>query len=70
MHEIDLITSRDVITTCDYVACPTIKSNKETNTVIVVKSDENLYSIEAGRNCGDDTHFERLEDRAVGGARQ
>jgi hypothetical protein len=70
MNRIDLSTPRNVITLCNYETCPTIKSSNETNTVIVVKSDENLHSIEAGRNYGDDGHYELLEDSAVGGARQ
>ena len=70
MHEIELITPRDVITTCDYVACPNIKSNNEINTVIVVKSDGNLHSIEAGTNHDRDNHYKSLENRAVGGAAQ
>ena len=68
MQRIDLSTPLDVITSCDYETCPTIKSNNEINTVIVVKSDGNLHSFEAGSNCGDDNHYEPLEDRAVGGA--
>jgi hypothetical protein len=68
--EMDLVTQQDVITLCDYGTCPTIKSNNETYTVIVVKADENLHSIEAGRNYGDDGHYELLEDSAVGGAHQ
>jgi hypothetical protein len=66
----DLSISRDAITLCNYETCPTIKRSNETNTVIVVKSDENLYSIEAGRNYGDDGHYELLEDSAVGGPHQ
>jgi len=48
--KIDLATQRDVITLCDYATWPTIKSNNGSNTIIVVKSDGNLHSIEAGRN--------------------
>jgi len=35
-----------VITLCDYGTCPTIKSNNIIKTMIVVKSDGNLHSIE------------------------
>jgi hypothetical protein len=70
MHGIDLSTLLDVITLCDYEKCPTIKSNNETNTVIVVKSDGNSHSIETGRNYGDDNHYEPVETRAVGGTQQ
>jgi hypothetical protein len=70
MHRIGLATPRHVITLCDHVACPTIKSNNESHTVIVVKSDENSHSIETGRNYGDDNHYELPEDSAVGGAHQ
>ena len=62
----DLSTLSDVITLCDYEMCPTIKSNNETNTIIVVKSDGMLHSIEAGRSHGIDDHCEPLENRAVG----
>jgi len=64
--EMDLVTQRDVITSCDYETCPTIKSNNGSNTIIVVKSDEMLHSTEAGRNHSDDNHYEPLENRAVG----
>jgi hypothetical protein len=70
MPEMDLDTPRDVITLCDYVACPAIKSNNETSMVIVVKYDGNLHSIKAGRNHGDDNHYKSLENRAIGGAAQ
>ena len=72
MHsaESDLASQRDVITLCDYETCPTIKSNNETNTVIVVKSDGNSHSIEAGSNHGDDDYYEPLENRSVGDALQ
>ncbi len=63
-------TPSDVITLCDYETCPTIKSNNDTNTVIVVKSDGNSHSIEAGNNHGDDNHYEPVENRSVGDARQ
>jgi len=68
--EMDLGTQRDVITLCDYETCPTIKSNNEVNTRIVVKSDGNLHSIKAGSNHGRDNHYKSLENRAVGGAAQ
>ncbi len=68
--EMDLATLRDVITSSDYETCPTIKSNNEVNTIIVVKSDGNSHSIKAGRNHGRDNHYESLENRAVGGAAQ
>jgi len=66
MNGIDLATKRDVITSCDYETCPTIRSNNGSNTMIVVKSDGMLRSTEAGRNLGDDNHCEPLENRAVG----
>jgi hypothetical protein len=70
MHGIDLSTPLDVITLCDYETCPTIKSDNEINTVIVVKSDGNLHSIKAGNNYGYNNHYEPLETRAVGSASQ
>jgi len=72
MHpvETDLASQRDVITLCDYETCPTIKSNNDLSTVIVVKSDGNSHSIEAGSNHGDDNYYEPLENRSVGDARQ
>ena len=63
-------TPSDVITLRDYETCPTIKSNNETNTVIVVKSDGNSHSIEAGTNHDYDNYCEPLENRSVGDARQ
>src|SRR5712691_5782527 len=66
--EMDLATQRDVIALCDYETCPTIKSNNEVNTRIVVKSDGNSHSIKAGRNHGSDNHYKSLVNRAVGGA--
>jgi hypothetical protein len=66
MHEIDLSTPLDVITLCDYETCPTIKRNNGSNTLIVVKSDGNLHSVEAGRNHGDHNHYEPLENSLVG----
>jgi hypothetical protein len=66
MNRIGLATKPEVITLCDYEMCPTIKSNNETNTIIVVKSDGMLHSIEAGRSHGVDDHCEPLENRAVG----
>jgi len=68
--EIDLASQRDVITSSDYETCPTIKSNNEINTIIVVKSDGNLHSIKAGSNHGGDNHYKSLENRAVGRAAQ
>jgi hypothetical protein len=70
MREMGLDTPQEVITSCDYVACPTIKSDDEINTIIVVKSDGNLHSIKAGRNHGGDNHYKSLENRAVGGVAQ
>jgi hypothetical protein len=64
--EMDLAAQQDVITLCDYETCPTIKRNNGSNTLIVVKSDGNLHSIEAGRNHGDHTHYEPLENHPVG----
>jgi len=62
----DLLTQSNVITLCDYEMCPTIKSNNETNTITVVKSDGNLLSIEAGTNHDCDNHYKSPENRAVG----
>jgi len=70
MHGIDLSTPLDVITLCDYETCPAIKSDNETNTVIVVKSDGNSHSIETGTNHDCDNHDKSLENRSVGSARQ
>jgi len=67
---LDLAVQQDVITLSEYETCPTIKSNNEINTVIVVKSDGNLHSIEAGTNHDRDNHYKSLENRAVGGAAQ
>ncbi len=64
--EMDLAAQQDGITLCDYETCPTIKRNNGSNTLIVVKSDGNLHSIEAGRNHGDHNHYEPLENRPVG----
>ena len=69
-NEMDLAIHRDVITLSDYETCPTIKSNNETNTVIVVKSDGNSHSIGAGSKHSDDNYYEPLENRSVGDARQ
>ncbi len=66
MNGIDLASKRDLITSCDYEMCSTIKSNHAINTIIVVKSDGMLHTIEAGRNHGDDNHYESLENRKVG----
>ena len=72
MHsaESDLASQRDVITSCDYETCPTVKSHNDLNTVLVVKFDGNSHSIEAGINHGDDNYYEPLENRSVGDARQ
>jgi hypothetical protein len=64
--EIALETQRYVITSCDYGTCPTIKSKNAINTIIVVKSDGNLHSIEARRNGSDDNYYEPFENRALG----
>jgi hypothetical protein len=70
MMNADLSTPSDVITLGDYETCPTIKSNNETNTIIVVKSDGNSLSIEAGTNHDRDNHYKSPENRTVGGAQQ
>jgi hypothetical protein len=70
MREMDLDTPQEVITLSDYETCPTIKSNNEVNTIIVVKSDGNSHSIKAGRNHGRDNHYKSLESHKVGGAAQ
>ena len=59
-------TQREVITLCDYGTCPTIKSNNVIITMIVVKSDENLQSIKAGRIQIDNNHYEPFEIRPLG----
>jgi hypothetical protein len=61
-----LAALRDVITLCDYGTCPTIKSNNAINTIIVVKSDGNLQSIETRTNHCDNNHYEPLENRTLG----
>ena len=66
MSEMVLATQREVITLCDYGTCPTIKSNKAINTMIVVKSDENLQSIKAGRIQIDNNYYEPFEIRPLG----
>jgi hypothetical protein len=66
MMNADLSTPSDVITLCNYEMCPTIKSNNAINTIIVVKSDGMLHSIEARRNHGDDNRYKSIESRAVG----
>jgi len=68
--EMDLATQRHVITLCDYETCPTIKSDAETNTIIVVKSDRNFHSIKPRRNHGSDNHYKSLASHKVGGAAQ
>lgn len=70
MMKADLSTLSDVITLCDYEMCPTIKSNNETNTITVVKSDGDLLSIETGTNHDCNNHFKSSENRAVDGAQQ
>jgi hypothetical protein len=70
MLEMNLDTPQEVITLSDYETCPTIKSNNEVNTIIVVKSDGNSHSIKAGRNHGRDNHYKSLESHKVGGAAQ
>jgi hypothetical protein len=70
MHGIDLSTLLDVITLCDYETCPTIKSDNEVNTVVVVKSDGNSHSIETGTNHDCDNLHKSLENCSVGGLRQ
>jgi hypothetical protein len=65
-NEVGPPTQHDVITLCDYEACPTIKSDNATSTIIVVKSDGNLHPIEGGRNLSDHYHYEPLENRQVG----
>jgi hypothetical protein len=64
--EMDLATEREVITLCDYGTCPTVKCNNAINTMIVVKSDGNLHSIEAGRIRSDNNHYEPFENRTLG----
>ena len=61
-----LVAQRIVITLCDYETCPTIKSNSATNTIIVVKSDGNLPSIEARTDHSDNSHYEPLENCTLG----
>ena len=63
---IDLAAQREVITSCDYGTCPTIKSNNATNRMIVVKSDGNLHSIKAGRIHSDNNHYEPFENPTLG----
>ena len=70
MNRIDPSTPSDVITLGDYETCPTIKSDNDLSTVIVVKSDGNSHSIEAGTNHGDDNYYEPPENRSVGDALQ
>jgi len=56
LNDSDSTAQRDVITLCDYETCPTIKGNNGINTIIVVKSDGNLHSIEAGTNHSEVNH--------------
>jgi hypothetical protein len=64
-NDLALSAQSDVITTCGYRTCPTIKSNNAINTVIVVRFDGNLQSIEARRDRGYGNYYEPLENRAV-----
>ena len=66
MSELGFATQREVITLCDYGTCPTIKSNNTIKTMIVVKSDGNLHSIETRTKCNDISHYEPLENRTLG----
>jgi len=43
-----------------------LKSNNAINTMIVVKSDENLHSIKAGRIHSHNNHYEPVENRTLG----
>ncbi len=63
---VDLAAQRYVITICDYGTCPTIKSNNAIKTMIVVKSDGNLHSIETRTNHSDNNHYEPPENRTLG----
>jgi len=64
-NEVDL-SMEYVITLCDYGTCPTIKSNNIIKTMILVKSDGNLHSIETRTKCSDISHYEPLENRTLG----
>jgi hypothetical protein len=66
LSEADLEKQRDVITSCDYGTCPTIKSENAINAMIVVKSDEKFPPIEARTNNSDDYCYESLENRTLG----
>jgi hypothetical protein len=66
LSEVDLATLRDVITSCDYGTCPTIKSNNATNRMIGVKSDGNLHSTKTGRIHSHNNHYEPVENRTLG----
>jgi hypothetical protein len=66
LSKIDLDKQRDVITSCDYATCPTIKSENAINTMIVVKPDEEFQPIEARTNNSYDYCYESLENRTVG----
>ena len=72
MHpaETDHASQRDVITLCDYETCPTIKSDYDLSTVVVVKSDGNSHSIEAGTNHDYNSHYKSFENRSIGEAHQ
>ena len=66
LSEVDLEKQRDVITSCDYATCPTIKSENAINTMIVVKSDEKFPPVEARTNDSDDHRYESLENSTLG----
>jgi hypothetical protein len=64
--EIAFAAQQDVITLSEYGTCPTIKSNKTINTIIVMKSDGSLQSNEARTNHCDNNHYEPVENRTLG----
>jgi hypothetical protein len=64
--KIDVEKQRDVITSCDYGTCPTIKSENAINTMIVVKSDEKFQPVEARTSDSDDYCYESLENSTLG----
>ena len=66
LRKIDLDKQRDVITSCDYATCPTIKSEDAINTMIVVKSDEKFQPIETRTSDSDDYRYESLENSTLG----
>src|SRR5260370_35298049 len=65
-YEIAFAAQQDVITLCDYGTCPTIKSNKTINTIIVVKSDGSLPSIETRTNHCANIHDEPVANPTPG----